>query len=98
MSPMTLCVAFGPFGTNHPGFGNLHQHDAICFRGGARQPTAFGGVVAKFLSVCFIVFRINFHFEFRITIDSSVFPENRIRPGKVPVQIFALNGTNFSFM
>jgi hypothetical protein len=51
---MTPCVALDLFGTNHPGFGNLDQHDAICFRGGARQPTAFRSVVAKFFSVGFI--------------------------------------------
>ena len=46
-----------------------------------RARAAFGSVVAKFFDVGFIVFRINFHFEFRIAIDSSVFPENRIRGG-----------------
>jgi hypothetical protein len=58
------------FGTHFPGFGNLDQHNAIGFRGGARQPTAFGSVATESFSVDFIVLSINFHFEFRIAIDS----------------------------
>ena len=65
--------AFGLFGTNDPGFGNLHQYNTIFFGYAARQPAAFRSVVAKFLRIDFIViFHINFHFEFRIiTIDFS---------------------------
>jgi hypothetical protein len=77
-----LRLAFGLFGTNYPGFGNLDQHGAICPRSGARQPAAFGSVVAKFLSVRIFVFGIDFHFEFRIAIDSSVSLKNRCKAGK----------------
>ncbi|HKD35230.1 MAG TPA: hypothetical protein VKB78_00475 [Pirellulales bacterium] len=73
---IALCARFGLFGTECPGLGNLDQYGAIFFRSGARKPMAFGSVIAKFLSVRLIVFRlivfgINFHIEIRITIDSS---------------------------
>ena len=68
---IALAARFGLFSTEGPGFGNFDQHDAILFRSVARQPTAFGRVIAKFLGVRLIVFSINFHIEFRITINSS---------------------------
>src|SRR5436190_19335220 len=68
---MTARLAFGLFGTCDPGVGNFDQHGAIFFRSGAREPTAFGRVIAEFLGVEFIVLNINFHLEFRITIDPS---------------------------
>jgi hypothetical protein len=73
---LAFCL-FGLFDTKDPGFGNLNQHGAISPRSGARQPAAFGSVVAKFLSVGIFVFGIDFHFEFRIAIDSST-PHRKI--------------------
>lgn len=62
-------ITFGLFGTNNPGVGNLDQHRAIVSRGGARQPTALGRVVAKFFGIrLIVVVNINFHCEFRIRI------------------------------
>jgi hypothetical protein len=91
---MALAAAFGLFGTNYPGFGNLDQRDAILFRSGARQPTAFGSVIAKFFGVGFIiVVNIDFHLEIRIAFDSFVCNENVDGRGKVPAQIFARDGT-----
>jgi hypothetical protein len=78
----TSPVAFGLFGANDPGLGNLDQHGAICLRSGARQPAALRSVVAKFLSVGIFVFGIDFHIEFRIAIDSSVSLENRDKARK----------------
>ena len=96
VSPITLGFAFGLFGTNDPGVGNLGQRGAICFRGGAREPPAFGSVIAKLFRIRFIIiiFGINFHVEFHIVIDSFLFPENPVPWRKVPIQIFALDGTN----
>jgi hypothetical protein len=66
-------IAFGLFGTNNPGVGNLGQHRAIVLRSGTRQPTALGRVVAKFFGIrAIVVVNINFHCEFHIRIDSSV--------------------------
>jgi hypothetical protein len=45
---MTARLAFGLFGTCDPGVGNFDQHGAIFFRSGAREPTAFGRVIAEF--------------------------------------------------
>ena len=75
-------VAFGLFGTNYPGFGDLDQHGAISLRSRLRKPAAFRSVVAKFLSVRIFVFGIDFHFEFRIAIESFAFPENRDKARK----------------
>jgi hypothetical protein len=45
-----------------------------------------------------IIFCFNFHLEFHIAIDSSACPENSVPWRKVPIQIFALNGTNFGYV
>src|SRR6516165_9420566 len=57
---------------------------------------AFGCVIAKLFRIRFIIiiFGINFHVEFHIVIDSFLFPENPVPWRKVPIQIFALDGTN----
>jgi len=96
-------LAFRLLGTHGPRLRNLHQYIAIFFRRALRRhPTAFGGVVTKFLgtapkflgtapiAICFGV-----HFEFRIA--------NQFRPSlhmgkaraclKVPAQILAFSGT-----
>src|SRR5438477_9216937 len=71
---MTARLAFGVFGTCHPGVRNFDQHGAIFFRSGAREPTAFGRVIAEFIGVEFIVLNINFHLEFRNSASQSIPP------------------------
>lgn len=84
-------IVFGLFGNNDPGFRNFHQHDAICLRGGARQPAALNRVIAKFFCVRFIVvFGINFHFAIRIAIDSFVPVKKSDRVRKFPFKFVLL--------
>ena len=94
LSPITPGVALRLLGTHGPRQGNLHQHHAIFFRRGARHPTAFGGVVAKFLGTDPIA-----SVSISILNSASLFipsiPRKADSRGKVPVQIFALDGTKF---